>query len=127
MRSPRIINRGRRSASMVPIRRILKSWRKNRVSVRVHLHRLCCFYVPSAAQLRKEQVRDKISRWYRQPAVALNFRTEFVVPAFRSYRARNGESMISETLIEILRCPSCVRTTGGDLKLYKDTWFICKD
>ena len=35
--------------------------------------------------------------------------------------------MISEALIEILRCPNCVRTTGGELKLYKDTWFICHD
>jgi len=35
--------------------------------------------------------------------------------------------MVSETLIEILRCPNCVRTTGGVLKLYKDAWFICND
>ena len=35
--------------------------------------------------------------------------------------------MVSETLIEILRCPNCVRTTGGELKLYKDAWFICND
>ena len=35
--------------------------------------------------------------------------------------------MISQTLIEILRCPNCVRTTGGELKLHKDAWFICKD
>ena len=35
--------------------------------------------------------------------------------------------MVSETLIEILRCPNCVRTTGGELKFYKDTWFICND
>ena len=35
--------------------------------------------------------------------------------------------MISETLIEILRCPNCVRTTGGELKLHQDAWFICKD
>ena len=35
--------------------------------------------------------------------------------------------MVSETLIEILRCPNCVRTTGGELKLYKDAWFICQD
>jgi uncharacterized protein YbaR (Trm112 family) len=35
--------------------------------------------------------------------------------------------MVSDTLIEILRCPNCVRTTGGELKLYKDTWFICKE
>jgi uncharacterized protein YbaR (Trm112 family) len=35
--------------------------------------------------------------------------------------------MVSETLVDILRCPHCVRTTGGALKLYKDTWFICND
>ena len=35
--------------------------------------------------------------------------------------------MVSETLIEILRCANCVRTTGGELKFYKDTWFICND
>ena len=35
--------------------------------------------------------------------------------------------MVSETLIEILRCPNCVRTTGGELKLYKHAWFICND
>ena len=35
--------------------------------------------------------------------------------------------MVSETLKEILRCPNCVRTTGGELKLYKDAWFICND
>ena len=35
--------------------------------------------------------------------------------------------MVSTALIEILRCPNCVRTTGGELKLYKDAWFICKD
>lgn len=33
--------------------------------------------------------------------------------------------MVSKTLKEILRCPHCVRTTGGELKLYKDAWFIC--
>ncbi len=35
--------------------------------------------------------------------------------------------MVSETLVKILRCPNCVRTTGGELKLYKDAWFICND
>ena len=35
--------------------------------------------------------------------------------------------MVSETLIEILRCPNCVRTTGGELKYVKDNWFVCKD
>lgn len=35
--------------------------------------------------------------------------------------------MVSETLIEILRCPNCVRTTGGELHFYKAAWFVCKD
>jgi uncharacterized protein YbaR (Trm112 family) len=35
--------------------------------------------------------------------------------------------MVSETLIEILRCPNCVRTTGGELKFHRETWFICQD
>lgn len=35
--------------------------------------------------------------------------------------------MVSKDLIEILRCPACVRTTGGELDYYKETWFICKD
>lgn len=35
--------------------------------------------------------------------------------------------MVSETLIEILRCPNCVRTTGGLLTFYKNAWFICHD
>lgn len=35
--------------------------------------------------------------------------------------------MVDQTLKEILRCPNCVRTTGGDLTLYRDAWFICAD
>lgn len=35
--------------------------------------------------------------------------------------------MVSETLIEILRCPNCVRTTGGTLTLHKSAWFVCHD
>ena len=35
--------------------------------------------------------------------------------------------MVDQTLIEILRCPNCVRTTGGELIFHKDAWFICKD
>jgi uncharacterized protein len=45
----------------------------------------------------------------------------------KSSAAQLGELMISQTLIEILRCPNCVRTTGGELILHKDAWFICKD
>lgn len=35
--------------------------------------------------------------------------------------------MVDQTLLEILRCPHCVRTTGGALKFYKESWFICAD
>lgn len=37
--------------------------------------------------------------------------------------------MISKDLLEILRCPVCVREEGkeGNLKLFKDTWLLCQD
>ena len=35
--------------------------------------------------------------------------------------------MISKELLEILRCPSCVREKGGALTFYKDAWLICQD
>jgi len=35
--------------------------------------------------------------------------------------------MISKELLEILRCPSCVREKGGALTFHKDTWLICQD
>ena len=35
--------------------------------------------------------------------------------------------MISQDLLEILRCPNCVREKEGLLTLYKDSWFICQD
>jgi uncharacterized protein YbaR (Trm112 family) len=35
--------------------------------------------------------------------------------------------MVDQTLLEILRCPNCVRTTGGMLKYYREAWFICTD
>lgn len=35
--------------------------------------------------------------------------------------------MVDQTLLEILRCPNCVRTTGGSLKFYKESWFICAE
>jgi len=35
--------------------------------------------------------------------------------------------MINQELLEILRCPVCVREKDGLLKLYKDTWLICQD
>ena len=35
--------------------------------------------------------------------------------------------MVSKDLLDILRCPSCVREKEGLLILYKDTWLICQD
>ena len=35
--------------------------------------------------------------------------------------------MISQDLLEILRCPNCVREKDGLLTLHKDTWLICQD
>jgi uncharacterized protein YbaR (Trm112 family) len=35
--------------------------------------------------------------------------------------------MVSEDLLEILRCPSCVRENEGLLKLVKDAWLVCQE
>jgi len=35
--------------------------------------------------------------------------------------------MVSQDLIEILRCPNCVQEKEGLLDFYKETWFICQD
>lgn len=37
--------------------------------------------------------------------------------------------MIPKDLLEILRCPVCVREPGkeGTLELVKDTWLVCQD
>jgi uncharacterized protein YbaR (Trm112 family) len=35
--------------------------------------------------------------------------------------------MISQELLDILRCPNCVRETDGLLRLYRDAWLICQD
>ncbi len=35
--------------------------------------------------------------------------------------------MITQELLEILRCPACVREKDGLLKLHKDAWLICQD
>ena len=35
--------------------------------------------------------------------------------------------MISQELLDILRCPNCVRETEGQLEYYKETWLICQD
>ena len=35
--------------------------------------------------------------------------------------------MISKDLLEILRCPACVREKDGLLKFHQETWLICQD
>lgn len=38
-----------------------------------------------------------------------------------------GIIMVHPELLEILRCPACVREKDGLLDLYKETWLICRD
>jgi len=35
--------------------------------------------------------------------------------------------MVHPELIEILRCPACVREKEGKLEFYKESWFICHE
>lgn len=35
--------------------------------------------------------------------------------------------MIPKDLLEILRCPACVREKNGLLTFFKETWLICQD
>jgi hypothetical protein len=35
--------------------------------------------------------------------------------------------MVSQDLLDILRCPACVREKDGLLNLFKETWLICQD
>jgi uncharacterized protein len=37
------------------------------------------------------------------------------------------KDMINKDLLDILRCPACVREKDGLLKLYEQTWLICQD
>jgi len=38
-----------------------------------------------------------------------------------------GVNMVSQDLLDILRCPACVREKEGLLELVKDTWLVCQD
>lgn len=35
--------------------------------------------------------------------------------------------MVSQELIEILRCPNCVQEKEGLLEFYKESWLICNE
>lgn len=35
--------------------------------------------------------------------------------------------MVSQDLLEILRCPACVREKDGLLDLVQGTWLVCRD
>jgi len=35
--------------------------------------------------------------------------------------------MVSKELLDILRCPACVREKDGLLEYYKESWLICQD
>jgi uncharacterized protein len=35
--------------------------------------------------------------------------------------------MVNQELLDILRCPACVREKEGLLELYKDAWLVCQD
>jgi len=35
--------------------------------------------------------------------------------------------MVSQELLDILRCPNCVREKDGLLEFFKETWLICQD
>lgn len=35
--------------------------------------------------------------------------------------------MINQELLELLRCPVCVKEQKGALELYQETWLICQD
>jgi uncharacterized protein YbaR (Trm112 family) len=35
--------------------------------------------------------------------------------------------MINQDLLELLRCPACVKEKEGCLQLVKDTWLVCDE
>lgn len=35
--------------------------------------------------------------------------------------------MVSQELLDILRCPACAQNQGGVLDYYKESWLICRD
>jgi uncharacterized protein YbaR (Trm112 family) len=57
-------------------------------------------------------------------------RSKKIQPGHRAIRLNDEESlMVSQELLEILRCPADVRNgpNAGVLDLVKDTWLVCRD
>lgn len=50
-----------------------------------------------------------------------------ILPYGRILPFIGDDKMISQDLLEILRCPACVREKEGLLKLVKNTWLVCQE
>jgi uncharacterized protein len=35
--------------------------------------------------------------------------------------------MLKQELLDVLRCPACVREKGGSLTYFQESWLICQD
>jgi uncharacterized protein len=44
-----------------------------------------------------------------------------------NFAGDTGGNMVSQELLEILRCPNCVREKEGLLEYFKEYWLICQD
>jgi hypothetical protein len=42
-------------------------------------------------------------------------------------KLKEGVTMVRQELLEILRCPACVREREGLLDYYRESWLICRD
>jgi len=49
------------------------------------------------------------------------------LPVMHILQVNTGGNMVSQELLEILRCPNCVREKDGLLEYYKESWLICQD
>jgi uncharacterized protein len=43
------------------------------------------------------------------------------------YSLSEEQTMVSQDLLEILRCPACVRDKDGLLSYVKESWLVCQD
>jgi uncharacterized protein YbaR (Trm112 family) len=68
-----------------------------------------------------------ISRSTQVILISLNTREKIVWSYNRNCLENIGGSMVSQELLEILRCPNCVREKDGLLDYYKESWLICQD